>query len=88
MHYMIIETNLHGPASVYARFREHGRMAPDGLRYLSSWVSIDGVTCYQLMECDDPALLDQWMSAWRDLVDFQVIPVISSADAAAAFGAP
>jgi Protein of unknown function (DUF3303) len=83
--YMVIE-HFHGgdPAPVYQRFRERGRMAPDGLRYVNSWVTSDMTTCYQVMECDDRALLDQWMDNWRDIVDFEVVPVLTSADAAAA----
>jgi hypothetical protein len=83
---MIVETNLHGPAPVYARFRERGRMAPDGLTYVSSVVSADGMRCFQLMECDDRRLLEDWMAAWDDIVAFEVIPVISSAEAALRFG--
>lgn len=85
MQYLIIETFTHGPGPVYARFRERGRLAPDGLRYDSSVVTGDGTRCYQLMTCDDPSLLEAWMAAWRDLVEFEVIPVISSAEAAARF---
>ena len=85
MLYMIIEHFRNGDAvPVYRRFRERGRMAPDGLRYVSSWVTEDYRRCFQVMECDDPALLEQWMSNWRDLTDFEVIPVNTSADAAAA----
>lgn len=85
MLYMIIEHFRDGDAvPVYRRFRERGRMAPDGLRYVSSWVTEDYRRCFQVMECDDPALLEQWMSNWRDLTDFEVIPVNTSADAAAA----
>lgn len=58
-------------------------MAPEGLRYVSSWVTEDLAMCYQVMECDDPAALDAWMSYWRDLADFEVVPVITSADAQA-----
>jgi hypothetical protein len=86
MQYMIVETFVHGPEPVYARFRERGRMAPEGLRYVSSIVSDDGRRCWQLMECIDPALLDEWMRHWADLVEFEVVPVISSADAAKRFG--
>ena len=71
------------PAPVYARFRKQGRLAPNGLIYVNSWVTDDLAHCYQVMECDDPALLDEWMSAWADLVDFEVVPVITSPEAAA-----
>ncbi|HVE79646.1 MAG TPA: DUF3303 family protein [Gemmatimonadaceae bacterium] len=85
MQYMVIETFRHGPGPVYVRFRDRGRQAPDGLRYVSSCVSTDGVRCYQVMECEDPSLLEEWMAAWRDLVSFEVVPVISSAEAARRF---
>ena len=88
MHYMIIETYTHGPAAVYGRFRERGRMAPAGLQYISSFVTPDGARCYQVMSCEDPALLETWMAAWRDIVSFEVVPVISSADAAKRFSSP
>ncbi len=58
--------------------------SPDGLHYHGSWVTDDFRRCFQVMECDDRVLLEQWMANWRDLVDFQVIPVQTSADAAAA----
>ncbi len=86
MQYMIIETFREGPEPVYARFRDRGRLAPEGLRYINSYVSDDGARCYQVMECDEWAMLETWMSAWRDLVDFEVIPVIGSAEAATRFG--
>ncbi|MGH7719829.1 MAG: DUF3303 domain-containing protein [Gemmatimonadaceae bacterium] len=70
-------------APVYERFRARGRLAPDGLRYVGSWVTPDLARCYQVMECDDPALLEAWMAAWTDLVEFDVHPVITSAEAAA-----
>jgi hypothetical protein len=69
-------------APVYRRFRERGRLAPDGLRYLSSWVDENLEVCYQLMETDDRALLDWWMANWNDLVDFEVRAVITSQEAA------
>ena len=83
---MIIETYVTGPGPVYARFRERGRMAPLGLDYLHSVVTADGMKCYQLMACDDADLLDEWMDAWRDIVQFEVIPVITSPEAAERFG--
>jgi uncharacterized protein DUF3303 len=83
MLYMIIERFRNGDAAaVYRRFRERGRMAPEGLTYVSSWVTTDLTTCYQVMDCDDRTLLQQWMLRWNDLVDFEVIPVIMSAEAA------
>jgi hypothetical protein len=82
MFYMIIESFKNGdPIPVYRRFRDHGRLAPQGLQYVSSWVTSDMTRCYQLMECDDRRLLEQWMARWNDLVDFEVIPVITSAQA-------
>lgn len=84
MHYMVIERFRGGnPTPVYARFRAQGRLAPAGLTYVSSWVTDDLTTCYQIMECADRALLDDWMRAWEDLVEFEVLPVISSPEAAA-----
>jgi len=81
--YMIVEHfKDQDPAPVYRRFREQGRLAPDRLRYISSWVTSDLAHCFQVMECDDPNLLEQWMANWRDLVDFEVHPVVTSATAA------
>ena len=84
MLYMIIEDFKGDPAPVYRRFRDRGRLAPDGLKYISSWVTTDVQRCYQVMESDDDDLLQQWMNQWKDIVDFQVIPIMTSADAAAA----
>jgi hypothetical protein len=86
MIFLVIESFRNGDAApVYARFREHGRLAPDGVRYVSSWVTTDLGKCYQVMESDDRALLDVWIARWSDLVDFEVVPVITSAEAAARF---
>jgi hypothetical protein len=83
MLFMVLEHFRGGEARpVYARFRERGRLAPEGLRYVSSWVTADLRHCYQVMECDDRALLDAWIAQWSDLVDFEVIPVVTSAEAA------
>ena len=82
---MIVEHYRGGDAvPVYRRFRDRGRLAPEGLNYVASWVTTDYRDCYQVMECDDPRLLDQWMAQWQDLVEFEVIPVRTSAEAAAA----
>jgi hypothetical protein len=83
MLYMIIERFRGGDAApVYARFRERGRLAPDGLRYVASWVTKDLQACYQVMECEDASLLLQWTAQWEDLVDFEIVPVIDSDEAA------
>jgi hypothetical protein len=82
MLYMIIESFKNRDAApVYRRFRDHGRLAPDGLRYVSSWVTADMARCYQVMECDDPQLLEQWVARWSDLVNFEILPVVTSAQA-------
>jgi hypothetical protein len=85
MLFMIIENFRDGDARpVYRRFRDRGRLAPDGLRYISSWVTSDLRQCFQVMECDDVRLLDEWMAQWKDIVDFERIPVMTSTEAAAA----
>jgi hypothetical protein len=68
-------------AEVYRRLEERGRMLPVGLKYLDSWVEENLDRCFQLMETNDPKLFKQWIACWQDLVDFEVIPVINSADA-------
>ena len=83
MLYLIIENFRNkDPVPVYRRFRDQGRLAPEGLRYVSSWVDEKLERCFQLMETDDPHLLDEWLGRWSDLVEFEVIPVISSNEAA------
>jgi len=81
--YMVIEAYRLGPGPVYERAAAQGRMLPEGLRYIDSWV-VDGRLdkCFQLMETDSPELLDAWRARWADLVDFQVFPVITSSQAA------
>ena len=79
---MIIEHFRDGDGtSVYRRFRERGRMAPSGLEYVSSWVETNYARCFQVMQTDDPRLLDEWMDHWRDLIDFEVLPVMTSKEA-------
>ena len=87
MIYMIIEHYRGGdPVPVYRRFRELGRLAPEGLRYTASWITRDLKHCYQVMETEDPALLQEWINRWADLVDFEVVPVVTSAEAQAIVG--
>ena len=81
--YMVVEHFKQGDAlPVYRRFRDQGRLAPAGLVYVASWVDDKLESCYQLMETEDRALLDQWLANWSDLVDFEVYPVITSKEAA------
>lgn len=83
MRFMVIETFLHGPEPVYERAAERGRMLPDGLIYIDSWIDERGRDrCFQLMETDNPELFEPWIAAWSDLAEFEVVPVISSAEAA------
>jgi Protein of unknown function (DUF3303) len=84
MLYLVIEHFKGDPIPVYRRFRDYGRLAPDGLKYVNSWITADLQRCYQVMECDDRRLLQEWIDQWKDLVDFEVIPVVTSAEAASA----
>jgi hypothetical protein len=87
MLFMVIERfKDRDPAPVYERFREKGRSLPAGLRYLDSWIEVNCNRCFQLMECEDAGLLMQWILQWRDLVEFEVIPVCSSKLLQARFG--
>ena len=82
MLYMIVERFRDGDARpVYRRFRDQGRLAPAGLRYVASWVTEDLRCCFQVMECEDRRLLEEWMAQWRDLTEFEVVPVMTSAEA-------
>jgi hypothetical protein len=84
MLFMVVEHFKNGDAvPVYRRFREQGRLAPAGLNYVGSWVTSDLTRCFQIMESPERALLDQWIAQWADLVDFEIVPVITSAEAAA-----
>jgi nitrogen-specific signal transduction histidine kinase len=83
MLYMLVERFKEGAApEIYRRAREKGRMIPDGLEYVSSWVDLEFTTCYQLMRTEDPSLLAVWMNAWNDLTDFEVVEVRTAAQAA------
>jgi hypothetical protein len=82
MLYMVVEHFKGGDAvPVYRRFRERGRMAPEGLGYVSSWVDDKLARCYQVMETNDRKLLDEWIANWSDLIDFEVHCVITSKEA-------
>lgn len=84
MLYMIIEHFRDGDAvPVYRRFRDQGRLAPEGLRYVASWVTDDFRRCFQIMECEKRELLAQWTARWEDLIDFEITPVVTSVEATA-----
>ena len=90
MLFMVIERfgGRERAAAVYQRFRERGRMMPEGLRYVASWVEEDFGRCFQLMECEDPRLLREWAASWDDLVEFEFVPVVTSAEAAESMSTP
>ena len=67
--------------AVYRRARDQGRMLPEGLKYISSWVETNYGRCFQLMESDDEQLFQPWIAAWQDLVDFEIVPVLTSDEA-------
>ena len=81
---MVIETYSQGPRPVYARAAERGRMLPPGLVYLESWIDERRLDrCFQLMETEDAGVFETWIAEWSDLVEFEIVPVIGSAEAAA-----
>jgi hypothetical protein len=81
---MVVETYTRGPGPVYARAAERGRMLPPGLAYVDSWIDERGLDrCFQLMETEDPSLFERWIAEWSDLVEFEIVPVVDSAEAAA-----
>jgi len=82
MLFMVIERYKNRDAeSVYRRFRERGRMMPEGLNYVDSWVEPNYDRCFQLMSCESPDLFQEWISHWDDLVDFEIVPVLTSKEA-------
>ena len=84
MLYMVIETFRSGdPVPVYRRFKDRGRLMPEGIEYRGSWVTDDLRRCFQVMECQDRSLLDQWMANWNDIMEFEVVPLVTSAEAVA-----
>ena len=80
---MVVERFMHGPRPVYERAAREGRMLPEGLTYVDSWVDERLDRCFQLMETDDPRLFDAWIARWDDLAEFEVVPVLDSAEASA-----
>jgi hypothetical protein len=85
MIFMVVETFRNQDAkAIYRRLREKGRMMPDGLKFINSWVAADLGRCFQLMEADDITLLQRWIAGWSDLMAFEIVPVVSGKDTAAA----
>jgi hypothetical protein len=82
MIYMVVEQFKEGGApEIYRRLRDKGRMMPEGLEYVSSWIDLDFKTCYQLMRTEDESLFRRWTDAWSDLMEFEITPVRTSAEA-------
>ena len=85
MQFMVIENFRNQDAkAVYARFREKGRLMPDGISFVASWVTADLGRCFQVMECEDVTLLQRWVAEWADLVEFEILPVTPGKETAAA----
>jgi hypothetical protein len=85
MLYMVVERFKAGAVpEIYHRARAQGRHLPPGLEYVDSWVDLNYTRCFQLMRTDEPALFERWKNAWADLVDFEVVPVRTSVEAAEA----
>jgi Protein of unknown function (DUF3303) len=85
MLFMVVERFKNRDAgAVYERLRERGRMMPEGLRYVGSWIEANLDRCFQLMECDDPRLFQEWIVHWHDLMDFEITPVVPSQETAEA----
>jgi hypothetical protein len=81
MLFMVIERfKDRDPKPVYRRLRDSGRSMPEGLKYVSSWIEANFDRCFQIMECDDPRLFQQWITAWMDLVEFEIVPIVPSAE--------
>jgi hypothetical protein len=84
MLFMVIENYRNGDAkAIYRRFRDHGRMMPEGLSFIGSWVTADLKRCFLVLESDDVGLVQQWVTAWSDLVDFEIVPVSAGGKAVA-----
>ena len=78
---MVVE-HFKDEVEIYRRFQAKGRMMPDGLVYVSSWIDTEFKKCFQLMEADDIKLFEEWIANWNDLADFEILPVMTSKEAA------
>jgi hypothetical protein len=79
MLYMVVERFKDAPA-IYQRLREKGRLMPEGLEYISSWIDVDLKICWQLMRAEDESLFQRWIENWNDLMEFEIVPVRTSAE--------
>ena len=79
MLYMVVE-RFKDASAIYRRLREKGRMMPEGLEYVSSWIDVDLKICWQLMRTEDESLFQRWIDNWKDLMDFEIVPVRTSAE--------
>jgi hypothetical protein len=85
MLFMVIENFREQDAkSAYRRFRERGRLMPEGITFVDSWVQADLSRCFQVIECNDVALIQLWVAEWRDLVEFEIVPVVAGKETAEA----
>jgi Protein of unknown function (DUF3303) len=85
MLFMVIEKFRNQDAdAVYRRFREKGRMLPEGVTFINSWVTADLSRCFQIMACDKAAMLQRWIAQWSDLVEFEIVPVVEGKETAEA----
>jgi len=82
LYFVIEHFKNRDPVPVYRRFRDRGRLAPEGVRYVSSWVDEKLERCFQLMEAESREALDEWIANWEDLVEFEVYAVMKSSEAA------
>ncbi|HLW47061.1 MAG TPA: DUF3303 family protein [bacterium] len=81
MQFMVVERFKGRDAkAIYRRLRDEGRRMPEGLRYAGSWIEANFDRCWQLMECDDARVLQQWVAGWNDLIEFEIVPVVPSAE--------
>ncbi len=88
MRFIVIERFRNQNAdAVYRRLREKGRMMPEGVSFIESWVTADLGRCFQLMEADDVAKLQEWVAQWLDLIEFEIAPVIAGSQTASRFEA-
>jgi len=74
--YMVVERFKPGLMEKnYEVYNSQGRMFPEGLYYLNSWVNAGNNVCFQLMESNDPSLFEEWFEKWEEFVEFELYPI-------------